>query len=244
MIRERNEGLLLKDTLDYMSEFVDGIVVFDDASEDDSVQIALNHPAVVKVIRNRRWKSKSRIWEETSNRKKLHDISKKYNPEWFFYGDADERCEGDIRGYLLDECPEDVNVLRISLFDAYITERDQDSYVRGDKLYNFRKYYGPERRDIIMAWRSNANADFVVKDAREPRGIKNRKEVTKFYCQHYGKSLSIEQWEETCDYYVKYFPKYRAKWLARKGKAIHNLSDFDTPLYTWGKVKDNSVKIG
>jgi hypothetical protein len=243
MIRERNESLLLKDTLDYMATFVDGIVVFDDASEDDSVQIALNHPSVIEVIQNKKWKTENRVWEETSNRKKLHDRAKKYEPEWLFYGDTDERCEGDIRSYLLNECPDDVNVLRIALFDAYMTEEDKLPYSQDFPLYNFRKMYGPERRDIVMAWRNGVGADFIVQDAREPHAIENRKEVTKFYCQHYGKALSIDQWEETCDYYINYFPKYREKWQERKGKAIHKKSDFGRPLYSWTDVKKKSVKI-
>lgn len=243
MIRERNEALLLKDTLDYLSEFVDGIVVFDDASEDGSVEVARSHPAVIEVICNKRWRKTNRVWEETSNRRKLHNAAKKYKPEWLFYSDADERCEGDIRKFLLEDCPADVNTLRISLFDAYMTEYDQKPYESVDRLYNFRKYYGPERRDIIMAWRSNVGADFVNLDSREPQNIRNKKEVLKFYCQHYGKSLSIEHWEETCDYYINYFPTYRDKWMKRKGRAIHTKSDFNTPLYDWSDVKRNSVKI-
>ena len=56
------------------------------------------------------------------------------------------------------------------------------------------------------------------------------------YCQHYGKSLSVEHWEETCDYYIRHFPfdTYGRKWLDRKGRAIHTQSDFMRPLYEWG----------
>ena len=59
---------------------------------------------------------------------------------------------------------------------------------------------------------------------------------TDLYCQHYGKSLSVAHWEETCDYYVQHFPyeTYGAKWEARKGKAIHTQSDYGNPLHEWG----------
>jgi hypothetical protein len=40
LVRERNEALILKDTLDHLSQYVDGIVVYDDASTDNSVDIA------------------------------------------------------------------------------------------------------------------------------------------------------------------------------------------------------------
>ena len=51
-----------------------------------------------------------------------------------------------------------------------------------------------------------------------------------------GKSLWVEHWEETCDYYIKQFTfdTYGRKWLARKGQAIHTQSDFMRPLYEWG----------
>lgn len=243
MIRERNESLLLRDSLDHLAEHVDAIVVFDDASTDDSVEIAKNHPAVLEVIENRYWRRGNRIWEEATNRKKLHDRAKRYNPEWLFYCDADERFEGDIKKYLKEGCPEDVNAVRISLLDAYITQDDQAPYERGKRLYNFRKYFGPERRDILMIWRNHQGADFRRKDGREPQCISRKNEITRFYCQHYGKSLSIEHWEETCDYYIKYFPKYSDKWRERKGKAVHSLSDFGTPLFKWEEAKLNSVKI-
>ena len=40
LIRIRNESLILKDTLDHFSKFVDGIIIFDDHSFDNSVSIA------------------------------------------------------------------------------------------------------------------------------------------------------------------------------------------------------------
>ena len=59
---------------------------------------------------------------------------------------------------------------------------------------------------------------------------------TGLYCQHYGKSLSIDHWEETCDYYMRHFPfdTYGRKWRDRKIRAIHTQSDFMRPLYEWG----------
>jgi hypothetical protein len=71
--------------------------------------------------------------------------------------------------------------------------------------------------------------------------------LTDFYCQHYGKSLSLDHWEETCDYYIKHFPfeTYGRKWLSRKGRAIHTQSDFMQPLYEWGDALfANTVRMG
>jgi hypothetical protein len=77
--------------------------------------------------------------------------------------------------------------------------------------------------------------------------IPGSKVVNSGYVKHYGKSISISEWESTCDYYIKYFPNYSEKWKKRKGKAIHsNLSDFDRPLITWDQKDDITkiVKIG
>lgn len=243
MIRERNESLILKDTLDHVSNIVDGIVVFDDASTDESVEIALNHPNVLEVIINKKWQPHKRAWEETANRRKLLSRTKRYQPDWFFYFDADERFEGDIRNYLLHECPPNINAIKISLFDAYITNKDKKSYRQGDKLFNFRKFFGPEKRDILMIWRNNGTANFIRPDAREPQGFTNKQKITKFYCQHYGKSISIEHWEQTCRYYAEFFPKYSEKWRARLGKAIHESSDFGNKLYRWHEVKSEAIPM-
>lgn len=242
IMRERNEELLLQDSLDHLAQFVDAIVVFDDASTDRSVEIAKAHPAVVEVVVNRKWRSSNRVWEETSNRQKLFSRAKRYDPEWFFYCDADERFEGDIRHYLLEECPKDVGSVRVSLFDAYLTGNDKKPYSDNKSLYDFRKYFGPERRDILMIWRNHRGASFNVKDAREPQRV-DGSVVTRFFCQHYGKSLSIEHWEDTCDYYIQHFPKYSEKWKGRKGKAVHEVSDFGNKLYVWSDVKRNSVDM-
>ena len=59
-------------------------------------------------------------------------------------------------------------------------------------------------------------------------------------------SLSVEHWEETCDYYMRHFPfdTYGRKWRDRKGRAIHTQSDFMRPLYEWGDTLfANAVKI-
>jgi glycosyltransferase involved in cell wall biosynthesis len=241
LLRVRNEHLILKDTLDHLSTHVDGIVVFDDASTDDSVEIARGHPAVLKVLVNKRWR-KDREWEETSSRSLLYRTARQYDPSWFFYTDADERFEGSIRQYLLEQCADSVSAIKIALFDAYITEDDASDYASG-QLYGFRRHFGPEQRNITMLWRAGTKVVFNLPDQREPLGIDPARIEVRFYCQHYGKAISIGHWEDTCDYYMEHFPKYGDKWRQRKGMAVHTLSDFGTPLYSWEEVKKAGVII-
>ena len=63
---------------------------------------------------------------------------------------------------------------------------------------------------------------------------------TDLYCQHYGKSLSVEHWEETCDYYVRHWTK-----MARSQRSGHpHPIRFMRPLYEWGDTLfANAVKI-
>jgi glycosyltransferase involved in cell wall biosynthesis len=244
MVRVRNEELLLEDTLDHLASFADGIVVFDDASTDSSKETALRHPAVLEVISSKHWRKSGRQWEETANRRLLYQRSLRWRPEWVFYADADERFSGDIRRMLLEETPEHVHGIRVSLFDAYLTPDDHEGYRQGQPLWGLRKWFGPERRRILVAWRPSPSVDFTTPDAREPQGIAgDLSDPQSFLCQHYGKGLSIEQWDETCRYYIDRFPIYRDKWQARLGKAIHTESDFGSPLFSWDDVVDHAVDI-
>ncbi|NCU34015.1 hypothetical protein EOM27_01665 [Candidatus Saccharibacteria bacterium] len=244
LTRLRNEELILQDSLDHMSSIVDGIIVYDDKSTDKSLEIAKSHPSVIEVISNKNWRGEQRAWEETANRKKLLDRAKRYNPEWLFYFDADERFEGEIRKKILNDS-NNVDAIKIRLYDAYITKDDSRDYQQGDKLFNFRKKFGQERRDITMIWRNKKSIDYSYKpDMREPNGIESSKTIIDFYCQHYGKSISIEQWEDTCRYYSENFPMYADKWEERKGKAIHTKSDFGTDLMDWDNIKNSDgIKI-
>lgn len=241
LIRIRNESLILQDTLDHLSTYVDGIVVLDDSSVDNSPEIASAHQKVLEVLKRDKWDEFNREIVETKDRQKLLEAARKYDPTWIFYADADERFEGNIREFLITERFSNIDGIRISLFDSYMTISDHLPYKQGQELYNFRKYFGPEKREVLMIWRNKPEVRFEGLNKREPM-IRGRV-ITRFYCQHYGKSLSIEHWNETCDYYIKYFNKYSKKWMNRKGKAIHRKSDFGRPLYNWNDVKKNSILI-
>ncbi len=95
-----------------------------------------------------------------------------------------------------------------------------------------------------MLWRNRPEVFFAEGHERQPGGIERPR--TDLYCQHYGKSLSVEHCEETCDCYIRRFPfeTYGRKWLARKGQALPYRVDFERPLYEWGDALfSNAVKI-
>ena len=231
LTRVRNEELLLPDTLDYFASISKYIFAYDDMSTDGTFELLCKDNNVKIIIENLDWRS-HREAEETRSRGNILEEAKKYGKiEWFFYADADERLT-DFDKDLLMGLDDEVDGIKCRLFDAYMVKGD-NSYQPGEKLLNFRKMYGPEYRDILMFFRNKPQIFYQGLDAREPIGIKNA--ITKFYCQHYGKSISVEQWEETCRYYYEHFEgRYRKKWKDRMGKAIHTKSDFGEKLYKWG----------
>ncbi|RKY72376.1 MAG: hypothetical protein DRP97_00755 [Candidatus Latescibacterota bacterium] len=54
-MRIRNEELLIKESLDHLSEFVDGIYIFDDVSTDITVEICKAHHKVKGIIEEKVW---------------------------------------------------------------------------------------------------------------------------------------------------------------------------------------------
>jgi hypothetical protein len=247
MTRMRNEALILPDTLDYLAKHVDAIVAYDDASTDDTVDILRQHEKVALIVANGAWEEDitARKLAEGRHRGLLLEMARAELPfEWMLCFDPDERVTGDLRGHLKALPDEACDGIRVPLFDAYITPDDHAPFRSDSKLLDFRRYYGPEQRDILMLWRNRPQIHFSGKHGREPGGV--GKVRTDLYCQHYGKSLSIEHWEETCDYYINHFPfeTYGRKWTERKGKAIHTKSDFERPLYEWGEdLFTHAVKI-
>ncbi|MBK6741805.1 MAG: glycosyltransferase family 2 protein [Hydrogenophilales bacterium] len=237
LLRVRNEQLILGDTLDYLAGLVDHIVAYDDASEDDTGEMLLAHPAVSLVVRNSVWLPgvDDRLCSETRHRGLLLHLAKAlHRPQWLLCADVDERIIGDVRPFLFSREAESVSAVRVMLFDAYMTPGDQASYASGP-LLDFRRFFGPERRDIVMLWRSSAKDDYLGLDAREPSQV-GVNIVTRFHCQHYGKALSTAHWEDTCRYYMAHFPweTYGRKWAERRGKGVRTQSNFDRPLYHWG----------
>jgi len=230
--RVRNEERILQDTLDHVATFAGGIVVYDDCSTDSTSEIARAHPAVLAVIDGEFW-DPVRFNAERDTRQAALMKAREFDPEWLFCFDADERFV----------FPEDWgwtkrNGLRMRLFDAYITPEDE--YLP----YTERRWFGPEYRDILMAYRNLSNLNFTRPDQREM--ILRDKVVQGGWVKHYGKAESIEQWEETCEYYSTHFPEpYRSKWEARKGKAVkHDMkSDFGAPLMLWEERQEKGYRL-
>tara|TARA_R110000824_G_C15060344_1_gene662328 strand:+ start:89 stop:799 length:711 start_codon:yes stop_codon:yes gene_type:complete len=232
LTRIRNESEIISNTLDHMATFCDKVIVYDDCSTDNTVDICNNHHIVDHVIQGESW-DKNRAQAEFENRHQLWLHARKIlgDDDWFVYMDADEVLEFDWSTLNNKQ-----DAIRMRLYDFYITEEDKD------KLYLDREYMGPEYRDILFIFRMGATTGYHWLDQREC-SLSSDNITDLGFVKHFGKSISIEQWEDTCEYYATHFPMYSSKWDARRGKAIHTESDFGRPLIKWADRFTKGVKL-
>ena len=229
LTKVRNEQHIIKDTLDNWSQYCNGgIYIYDDCSDDKSVEICEAHPNVKEVIKGDFW-DPDREKADSATRQTVLMRAQQFADEntWFVYFDADEHLY-NFEDFGLFSNP-DVKAIACRLYDFYITPEDIS------KSYKAREFIGPEFRTIVFFFRNSPYLKYDKPDQRivdlEP-GIQIPIHGD---IKHYGKGFSIEQWEATCDYYIRWWPKYSAKWTKRKGKAVHKdyLSDFGNRLIRW-----------
>ena len=174
MTRVRNEELILGDTLDFVGRHVDAIVAYDDASTDRTGELLRNHPKVALILANGAWETdvKARRTAEYRHRQLLLQCARaQLRFDWMFCFDADERITGDLRGFASGPRAESYDGVSIRLFDAYLTPDDYTPYRPGQELLGFRRFYGPEQRDILMLWRNRPDVFFAEGHERQPVGL-------------------------------------------------------------------------
>jgi len=242
LMRVRNESLLIKETLDHLSRVVDSIYVLDDHSTDNTVEICKNHPKVRNTIEENKYSGPHMPTNEGIHRQRLVDCARKdAKYDWFIYIDADERFDDEfIRDIHQLTEQTDYDAICLMLYDFYITDTDKNLVYNGN-LSELRPYCGTEYRNTLILYRNISSFHYPYgMTTREPVGFKeNRVFYSNYKIKHYGKAISIEEWERKVDWYIQHYPRYRDKWKNRKGKAIHTVSDFDTPLVTWDEIKNN-----
>ncbi len=229
IIRVRNEEEIIFDSLSHAGSFLDGIVVYDDCSTDRTTWICENHPKVIEVIRGTEWATDpvGRNIAEGNLRQEAYNRAVDLGAEWVYCFDADEFAIFPSSISLFDN--PDVQAWRLRLFDYYITKEDKND------SYKWRKFIGREYRDILMIFKVDPEIRFFQ---REPHLPSNYKIGLAGDVKHYGKAISIKQWEDACKYYINHrggnlLPEFSEKWRARKGKAIHTQSDFGSELIPW-----------
>jgi glycosyltransferase involved in cell wall biosynthesis len=221
--RVRDEEHIIKDTINHVKSLgVSNIYVYDDCSTDNTPDIC--ESLGCKVVRGTEWASDphGRNQAEGNLRTVAYKEALKDNPDWVYCFDADEFADFDGIDWKAD-------AYKLRLFDFYITEEDKHL------SYKDRQWMGEEYRDILMLFRASPLIKFFQ---RQPRIPEYYNVVQGGWVKHYGKAVSIEEWEKTCDYYINnrggsLLPQFTDKWSERKGKAIHTQSDFGNKLIKW-----------
>jgi hypothetical protein len=213
LTKVRNEAEIIRDTLDHWGKIcTGGIYVYDDVSKDQTVAICQSHPAVRGLIRGKTRDADRERAEWSCWQRVLELGQQNADPDdWFVYFDADERFF--LQHQLLFHEP-GVAAIACKLFDVYITPEDVD------KSYPERMWVEPEYRVIVFFFKNSQYLKYSIPDQREVSLEPGAKIALAGVIKHFGKAISVQQWEETCDYYIRNFPRYSEKWLARKGKAI------------------------
>ncbi len=243
--RVRDESLIIADTLEHFFQWCDHIVLYDDLSHDNTVEIAQQIGGYrITIIRGDRYR-KDRQMENTRHRKIAFDSAEEMGADWILCFDADERLSGPLQPwpdemgvdgmlpFINDD--EDFDGFKFRLFDGYLTDDRRDEFTPGNDLAKLPRMWGPEYRDILMLFRPGF-ARWERTGLRAPQ-FTGRVGFAATYVKHFGKCMSIEHWEETCRYYMRNFPPaFRQRWASRRGKAIHTQSDFGRQLFTWHKL--------
>lgn len=229
LTKVRNESHIINDTLDKWSVFCNGgIYVYDDVSDDDTVSICKKHPNVKDVVVGDRWDPDREKAEWFNRQMILMRAKQDAEPDdWFVYFDADEHPY-NFNAYELF-FNKNVKAIAMRLYDIYITPEDKDG------PYWERKWVGPEYRTIVFFFRNSEYLRYHLPDQREVTLPPQGEVYIHGDIKHYGKGFSVAQWEETCKYYIRHWPKYADKWRKRVGKAVKEdyHSDFGNKLVLW-----------
>ena len=221
----RNEEHIIQDTLDNWAEVCDQIFVYDDASEDDTLEICHGHPAVVEVIASD-FLDPDRLRAEWYNRQQVLNAAQRFDPDWVAYFDGDEHLHKFDKSILEDPS---VTIVATQWHDMYVTPEDEGI---DDEDYWQRRWCGTEYRQIPFFYRNDPRLSFTMPDQRIMHHARLSVYPVSGVIQHWGKGHSEMVWERKVEYYGQVFGKYAEKWRARKGQAVHRdyLSDDGNPL--------------
>jgi hypothetical protein len=87
----RNEARLLEGCLAHLRPYVDGFVLLDDGSTDDTARIARREPQLLELLSNP--PAQPHAWNERENRRRLLESARAHGAGWVLVCDADERYE-------------------------------------------------------------------------------------------------------------------------------------------------------
>lgn len=230
LLRIKDEAAIIEDTLNHMAQFCKRVYVFNDASSDYTHQLCRLHPVVAQIISETKWDN-NQEFVQSAQRNTLLEFAKVQEPteSHFIYMDADER----ICNYDFKDCKK-YDVVIMDLFNAVMTEEDDESMVH---MPLKRKYYDPAARQIPFIFSRKAMYHGGIKCERYPKlppplpGVQPSV-IKKGLVQHFGRAISHEEWDATCEHYINNVPVLAEKWKGEKErgairKDIKNLKTWE-----------------
>ena len=127
----KNEEWILPIWLKRTSEFADEIIALDDGSTDNTYNLLISHPKVVKVIRN----NPGRPFNVLKNRQKLLAEAKNRNADWVIHLDADEIMDIRLRD-VKDELMSNNNVHRYFFKEITLWKNTEEYRTDRPEMYN------------------------------------------------------------------------------------------------------------
>lgn len=170
---EESKGNLRR-CLDSMSRYCDVICIYDDASTDNSVDVAESYDKV-KLIRG----TDNKFDEEMLHKQELLELTLKQNPDWIVWMDADEIFEKEAEGGALRKlaASSDTDAHDFRQINFWRSER----YYRVDGAYN--------RGIFCRLWRASLPLLFCTEHGLHkkpyPEGIRAVK-TSDLRVLHYG----------------------------------------------------------
>ncbi|WP_242872345.1 glycosyltransferase, partial [Clostridium coskatii] len=150
----RNEsGKFLERVLTHAAKYVDNVVILDDASEDNSVEICkkIFENMTLTLVQNK----KHGFNNEVILRKQLWEITASTNPDWILFLDADEIFEDRI-------CKVIRELINQPNFDYYafrLYDMWDENHYREDFYWKSHKYYRP----FLIRYQPNFNYNWQEK---------------------------------------------------------------------------------
>lgn len=237
LVRIRNEWELLRGLVESLAGVIDEVWVFDDHS-DVPMPRDLMAGLPLTVLRAREWSLASDTGPVAEGRQRdrlLQEAKRASRCAWALQLDADERLSDPAALRQLAASAETDGWV-LPLVDFYITPADAAlSDARHPE--RVRSLFGPETRWTLAMFRLLPPLYVSRGDVREPQGLaaSRVRRAPAPVIEHFGKSISVEEWERKVDHYVDRYPAYRDKWEARRGRAVHDgVSDFGAPLLRRG----------
>ncbi|PFG12718.1 glycosyltransferase family 2 protein [Bacillus sp. es.036] len=135
LLQVRNEeGRYLNEVLSELSDYVDDMVIVDDASTDRTVEICQSFPKVKEIIPlpqsqfNREWELRSTLWREGC----------KYEPDWVLAIDADEVFESSFKTHVRDLINQDqFDWVSFRMYDFW----GGRTHYREDEFWNLHRHH-------------------------------------------------------------------------------------------------------